>query len=155
MNDQQHTTLDQDSTWARLEDQRAWYDTKSTGAQRNYKRTKLLQLVVGSSVPVVALMSVAPAITATLAAVVVILEGTQQLYQWQTLWVQYRATAEALNHERFLYLAGAGPYYGPDRHRILAERVEGLVSQEHARWAEARQDSPGEGKASESAKGPG
>jgi hypothetical protein len=28
----------------------------------------------------------------------------------------------------------AGPYVGEDRHRQLAERIEGLVSQEHAKW---------------------
>jgi hypothetical protein len=27
-----------------------------------------------------------------------------------------------------------GPYVGEDRHRQLAERIEGLVSQEHAKW---------------------
>jgi hypothetical protein len=26
------------------------------------------------------------------------------------------------------------PYVGEDRHRQLAERIEGLVSQEHAKW---------------------
>jgi len=37
----------------------------------------------------------------------------------------YRSTAEALKHERYLYLAKAGPYVGEDRHRPLAERIEG------------------------------
>ena len=68
----------------------------------------------------------------------VVLEGIVQLYQWQTNWVTYRVTAEALKHERYLYLAQAGPYVGPNRHRVLAERVEGLVSQEHAKWTETR-----------------
>jgi hypothetical protein len=75
--------------------------------------------------------------TATLGAIVVLLEGVQQLYQWQTNWLQYRSTAEALKHERYLFLAGAGPYRRPDRRLVLAERVEGLVSQEHAKWTEA------------------
>jgi hypothetical protein len=38
-------------------------------------------------------------------------------------------------------LAGAGPYTGEDRHRLLAERIEGLLSQEHAKWvASSRQE---------------
>ncbi|MDQ3901067.1 MAG: DUF4231 domain-containing protein [Actinomycetota bacterium] len=51
----------------------------------------------------------------------------------------YRATAEALEHEKYLYLAAAGPYSTNDRQRVLAERLEGLISQEHAKWTEARQ----------------
>lgn len=128
-----------DPTWDRLEDQLGWYDRKSVVAQRAYKRVKLVQLVIGAAVPVVAALQGPAAVTATLAAVVVVAEGAQQLYQWQTNWVLYRATAEALKHERFLYLAGAGPYGANDRRRVLAERLEGLISQEHAKWTEARQ----------------
>ncbi|MGH3696597.1 MAG: DUF4231 domain-containing protein [Pseudonocardiaceae bacterium] len=125
--------------WERLEDQLGWYDRKSVAAQQNYKRVKLSQLVVGAVVPVVAGLDLSAALTATLAAVVVVAEGVQQLYQWQTNWVLYRSTAEALKHEKYLYLAAAGPYSGEDRHRVLAERLEGLVSQEHAKWTESRQ----------------
>jgi len=128
-----------DPTWDRLEDQLAWYDRKSVAAQQAYNRIKLVQLAVGATVPVVAALQAPAAVTAILAAVVVVAEGVQQLYQWQTTWVLYRATAEALKHEKFLYLAAAGPYGTVDRRRVLAERLEGLVSQEHARWTEARE----------------
>src|SRR6476659_1997416 len=124
--------------WERLEDELAWYDTKSTVSQHIFKRCKLIQIIVAAAVPVLAALEAPAAITASVAAVVVVLEGAQQLYQWQTNWVLYRATAESLKHERYLYLAQAGPYSGADRHRVLAERVEGLVSQEHAKWTEAR-----------------
>ncbi len=125
-----------DPTWARLEEQLGWYDAKSGACQQAYKRTKLAQLVVAAAVPVLALADVVALVTATAAAVVVVLEGIQQLYQWQTNWVLYRSTAEALKHERYLYLAQAGPYTGADRRVVLAEKVEGLVSQEHAKWTE-------------------
>ena len=58
-----------------------------------------------------------------------------EVYQFQEHWITYRSTAEALKHEQYLYLAKAGPYTGEDRHHQLAERIEGLVSQEHAKWA--------------------
>ncbi|MGH3865981.1 MAG: DUF4231 domain-containing protein [Pseudonocardiaceae bacterium] len=125
--------------WERLEDQLGWYDGKSVTAQRMYKRVKLSQLIVGAVVPVVAGLRVSAPVTATLAALVVVAEGAQQLYQWQTTWVLYRSTAEALKHEKYLYLAAAGPYSTEDRHRVLAERLEGLISQEHATWTESRQ----------------
>jgi hypothetical protein len=69
----------------------------------------------------------------------VVLEGAQHLYQLQEHWISYRSTAEALKHERYLYLARAGPYVGEDWHRLLAERIEGLISQEHAKWASCSQ----------------
>ncbi|MGH3884771.1 MAG: DUF4231 domain-containing protein [Pseudonocardiaceae bacterium] len=127
------------AAWDRLEDQLGWYDRKSVAAQQAYKRVKLSQLIVGAAVPVFAGLQVSAALTATLAAFVVVAEGAQQLYQWQTNWVLYRGTAEALKHEKYLYLAAAGPYSGADRQRVLAERLEGLVSQEHAKWTESRQ----------------
>ena len=94
--------------------------------------------MIAATVPVLAGLSAPAALTAAFAAVVVIVESLQQLNQWQPNWVLYRGTAEALKHEKYLYLSAAGPYIGPDRDRVLAERVEGLVSQEHAKWTEAR-----------------
>lgn len=128
-----------DAAWERLEDQVGWYDRKSLHCQRAYKRTKTAQLILGSAVPVLALADAPAVATAIVAAVVVVLEGVQQLNQWQANWMLYRSTAEALKHERFLYLACAGPYQGTERSVVLAERVEGLVSQEHAKWTDARQ----------------
>ena len=128
-----------DPTWERLEDQLGWYDRKSVAAQQAYKRLKVVELVIAAAVPVLAGLQVPAALTATAAALVVIAEGVQQLYQWQTNWVLYRSTAEALKHEKYLYLAAAGPYTTPDRRRVLAQRLEGLVSQEHAKWTESHQ----------------
>lgn len=150
MNDQRQPVQNGDGgpAWDRLEDQLDWYDRKSMVAQRAYKRVKLSQLVVGAAVPVFAGLQAPAAVTAALAALVVVAEGAQQLYQWQTSWVLYRSTAEALKHEKYLYLAAAGPYSVGDQHRVLAERLEGLISQEHAKWTESRhtekQTAPGE-----------
>ncbi len=125
--------------WARLEEQLEWYDRKSVAAQQAFKRLKVLELLIGAAVPVVAGVSGPPLLTAALGAAVVVLEAVQHLYQWQTNWVLYRSTAEALKHEKYLFLSAAGPYAGPDRLRVLAERIEGLISQEHAKWTEGRE----------------
>ena len=124
-----------DPTWDRREDQISWYDRKSGDNQRRYKWLKLLEIAIAASLPVVAAVHSPVWVTGGLAAVIVVLESTQHLYQFQEHWITYRSTAEALKHERYLYLAGAGPYAGDDRHSQLAERLEGLVSQEHAKWA--------------------
>jgi hypothetical protein len=127
-----------DPTWDRLVDQLSWYDRKSQAAQQAYKRVKIAQLLLAAGVPVAVVIDAPGILTASLGALVVVLEGIQQLYQWQTNWILYRSTDESLKHEKFLFLARAGPYSGPDPCRVLAERVEGLVSQEHAKWSEGR-----------------
>lgn len=69
--------------------------------------------------------------------IVVVLESMQGLYQFQQNWTNYRSTAEGLKHEKFLWLARAGPYKDPDNpsaEAIFAERVEALISTEHAKW---------------------
>jgi hypothetical protein len=131
--------------WDRLVDQLDWYDRKSSDAQRAFKRVKVTELVIAAAIPVMAGTSVSQIFTAALGGAVVLLEAVQQLYQWQTNWVQYRSTAEALKHEKFLYLAVAGPYATGDRRRLLAERLEGLISQEHAKWTQSRAQGDSEG----------
>jgi hypothetical protein len=71
-----------------------------------------------------------------LGAAIAIIEGLQQLNQHHANWISYRSTCEALKHEKYLYLGKAGPYAtASDAHALLAEKVEALVSQEHAKWA--------------------
>jgi hypothetical protein len=74
-------------------------------------------------------------------ALIVVLEGVQQLQQYQQNWTTYRSTCERLKHEKFLFHARAGPYSSAPRpEAVLAERVEGLVSQEHAAWVSHREE---------------
>lgn len=125
-------------TWGRWEEQLGWYDRRRVTAQRWYKRWKLVELVVAAALPVVAGLHGPVWVTGSLGGLVV-LEAMQHLYQFQANWITYRSTAEALKHERYLYLAQAGPYAGAERDRVLAGRLEGLISQEHATWTEGRQ----------------
>lgn len=119
----------------RLDEQIAWYDGKSGHNQRWFKRLKVGQLVLAAAIPAAAGAHVASAWLGAAGALIVVLEGLQQLQQYQQNWTAYRATCERLKHERHLYAAAAGPYAGAARPgALLAERVEGLVSQEHAAW---------------------
>ena len=130
-----------DPTFTRLEDQIAWYDTKSQANQRQFKWLKVAQMGSAGAVPVVAAVGTPAAVAAALGALVVLLEGFQQLNQYQQNWITYRSTCEALKHEKYLYLAKAGPYGAAvDARALLAERIEGLISQEHAKWISAREE---------------
>jgi hypothetical protein len=127
-------------TLDRLEHQIAWYDARSGYCQRMYKGLKLAELVAAAGVPLFAGLAQNAWITGALGAAVVVLEGVQQLSQYHTNWMSYRSTAEALKHEKYLHAAKAGPYAvseAPDA--LLAERLEGLISQEHAKWVTQRE----------------
>jgi hypothetical protein len=125
----------------RLDDQIAWYDGKSRRNQRWFKRLKVGQLVMAAAIPVAAAASAPPEVAAAGGALIVVLEGMQQLQQYQQNWAAYRSTCERLKHEKFLFLAHAGPYAGAARPgALLAERVEGLVSQEHAAWVSQQRE---------------
>ncbi|HEV8434191.1 MAG TPA: DUF4231 domain-containing protein [Thermoanaerobaculia bacterium] len=129
-----------DVTVARLEEQLAWYDAKASHSQRMFKRLKAATIIAAALVPISALCRDGSYIAAGLGFVIVVVEGFQQLGQYQQTWFTYRATAEALKHEKYLYYAPAGDYpKAQDPHRLLAERVESLVSQEHARWSAAQE----------------
>lgn len=125
--------------WLRLENQLKWYDNKSLQSQHWYKRMKLAQVALAMLIPVMSLLpaDLAKWATAVSGIAIALLEAVQQMNQYSTLWVTYRATAERLKHEKFLFLSTAGPYRGmsePERLIQLAERVEEHVSTEHANW---------------------
>lgn len=126
---------------ARLEDQIAWYDRKSQHNQRWFKRVKVGQLVTAAAIPVAAAENADAWLVGGAGALVLVLEGLQQLQQYQQNWTTYRSTCERLKHEKFLFAAQAGPYAAVERpEALLAERVEGLVSQEHAAWVSHQEE---------------
>ena len=124
-----------DVTLDRLQDQIEWYDRKSAASQRGFKYLKTCTIAAAALIPVLARIERLSWVTAALGVFIVLLEGLQQLNQYQSNWISYRSTCEALKHEKFLYLAKAGMYATAiDPHALLAERIESLVSQEHAKW---------------------
>src|SRR5829696_1059939 len=133
----------QHPAWARLNDQLEWYDHKSAVNQQRYKQIQAAQIILATSIPVLSLIDAASGrwITAILGASVAILAGLQQLGNYNDLWTTYRATAEQLRHEKFLFLARSGSYrtlQEEEALRLLAERVEERVSTEHAKWVSER-----------------
>jgi len=124
---------------ARLEDQIAWYDTKSQHNQRWFKLLKVCQIITAAVIPVAAGASAPAWLVGGAGALIVVLEGLQQLQQYQQNWITYRSTCEWLKHEKFLF-AAPGPYASSEPEALLAERVESLVSQEHAAWVSLREE---------------
>jgi hypothetical protein len=124
-----------DPTVERLEDQIQWYDRKSLYNQRIFKWLKIGEIVFAAMIPFCAGMGVTPYVTGGFGVLIVIAEGLQHLNQYQHNWISYRSTCEAPKHEKYLFLAKAGPYLSADNPLVLlADRIEGLISQEHAKW---------------------
>ncbi|HEY2487038.1 MAG TPA: DUF4231 domain-containing protein [Candidatus Binataceae bacterium] len=124
-----------------------WYDHKGAQQKRYFNILKIVTIVAAATIPFLTTVpmeaKLSQTITAALGAAIVVIEGIQQLYQLQTNWILYRSTSESLRHEKFLFLGHAGPYaVAQDAHSLLAERIESLVSQEHAKWASGQQMPP-------------
>ena len=125
----------------RLEDQIGWYDGKSNRAQWWYKSLKLIEVGSAALIPFLAGVRAPAWSTGGLGVLIVILEGAQHLNQYQHNWITYRSTCEYLKHEKYLFLANAGPYAkAEDTNQLLSERVESLVSQEHAKWVSSQKN---------------
>jgi Protein of unknown function (DUF4231) len=129
-----------DPIFGRLEEEIQWYSRKSARCQRLYKWLKFVEIVAAAAIPLLAGFDTRVEVLAVLGALIVVLEGLQHVNQYQSNWITYRSTAEALKHEKFLYLAGAGPYEVEHPHSLLAERIESLISQEHAKWISERKE---------------
>ena len=122
-------------TLARLEDQLGWYERAAGRSQRWYRGLKLLTLVIGASIPVAAALGASAGVAGVLGGLVVVLEGTQQLFHYQENWLRYRGMAEALRTEKHLFEATGGPYAeAPQPLQLLAERIEALFAQERSAW---------------------
>lgn len=119
----------------RLEDQLAWYGTKSRENQKWYKLLKVAEIIAAAIIPFVAGFEGLGIITGILGVLIVVFIGIQSLNQYHDNWISYRSTAEKLKHEKYLWLSKAGPYKDANNPDVtLAERVESLVSKEHAKW---------------------
>jgi hypothetical protein len=124
-------------TLDRLNMQIDWYDQRSGINKTLYKWLKTITLVAATAIPVITTSAMAHErhVAASLGILITVLEALQQLNQYQANWIAYRATAESLKHEKYLYLGAAGIYSRSAKPAVLlAERVELLVSEENAKW---------------------
>ena len=127
-------------TLERLEDQITWYHKKSMECQWWFKRLKIGEIAAAAVVPFAAGLGASAFITGSLGVLIVVFEGLQSLNQFQHNWITYRSTCEELKHEKYLWLGHAGPYANAERPDVLlAERLESLISREHAKWVAGRE----------------
>lgn len=131
-----------DLLWQELTAHFRWYDKAATRNRLGYQVLKLAALVAGAAVTVLAAVSAPPALTASLAGLIVVMEGIQQLMQLHRNWLSYRASAETLRHHAFLYVADVKPYDDPATRRdLLASFLKDLTATENGQWVDAMSQS--------------
>ena len=130
----------------RLSDQISWYDRKSTANQSWFKRLRFAEIVAAATIPFLSgfagnwfPIKIAIGALGVFVAVIASLLGLLQL---QVHWIEYRATAESLRREKFLYLSQTEPYDKNDAFHLLVQRVEALLSKENTEWAQSTMKPP-------------
>lgn len=133
---------EKDPILERLEEEIAWYDANSRRNQKAFRSTKITVIIAAALIPFLSATQLPHLhwVVGGLGVLITVLEGLLQLNQSQQNWITYRSTCEALKHEKYIFLGQASPYSEVANPRAcLAERVESLVSQEHAKWSSSRQ----------------
>jgi hypothetical protein len=130
----------------RLSDQISWYDRKSAANQRWFKRLRFAEIVAAATIPFLSgfagnSFSIKIAIGA-LGVFVAVIASLLGLLQLQERWIEYRATAESLKREKFLFLSQTEPYDKNDAFHLLVQRVEALLSKENTEWAQSAMKPP-------------
>ena len=130
----------------RLEDQIAWYNKRSWANKQAFMTLRTVEIVAAAFIPLLSGYVRQPSplqlIVGILGLVVAVIAGLLGLFQFQENWVTYRSTAEALKHEKFLYLTRAEPYDAGEPFRLLVQRIEGLISEEQAAWVQYSKGKP-------------
>jgi ABC-type bacteriocin/lantibiotic exporter with double-glycine peptidase domain len=129
----------------RLDDQINWYGKKSASNQTAYKRLRMIEIIAASSIPLLAGYSQISGqvgmaigiIIGVIGLIVAVIAGIVSLYQFQENWNEYRASAESLKQEKYLYLARVERYDGDQPFVLLVQRVVALLKSEATGWAQA------------------
>jgi hypothetical protein len=129
------TLVHEDVVLRRLREQDRYYLGVSRQSKLAYQIIKVVQLIAAGSVTVTAALHFAAPLSASLGALIVILEGVQQLFQFHATWIRSATTAMALERTEALYHAATEPFDGPNRLQVLARQIETICSAEVTNWA--------------------
>ena len=124
----------------RLDPQIKWYDEKAMQDQKYYKYSQLIEIVLASSIPLLAGYSKynfwIPVIIGILGALIAIIESVTKLYRFHENWIQYRSTCELLKYQKYLYMTKSSPYNTEEEsvENIFIKNVENIISSENNQW---------------------
>lgn len=140
---------DSDYIEHRLDDQINWYSNKSSTCKTWHMRIEMYIIISAAIIPVLTLLHYyyaetgcfiikhADIIIAFLGVITAASAAYSKLNKLQENWLNYREVSETLKHEKYLYLASAGPYSQCDEpFKLLVERTENIISHENLNWTQ-------------------
>ncbi len=128
----------------RVKQYQDWYDKKAVITKRRYTRMRILSVVGGTLVPVLANVKVGqeisgfdfmPLIVTVISIVVVVCVSLETVFHYREQWKNYRSTEQLLSQETFRYRTRIRPYASLDdatAFRLLVSRIEAAISAENA-----------------------
>lgn len=128
----------------RYEGQMNYYKVANRKNQKKYKQFQWILIVLSAITPILAaFINEFPdlqILVVVVSALVAILTTGMKTFQYQELWVTYRATYEQLKPEIHYYNFGVGPYGEDDvdREVLFINRVETILDKEHQAWPPAK-----------------
>jgi hypothetical protein len=136
----------------RYEDQMNYYDKNSGKNQKKYRRFQWILIVLSALTPVLAALDgkfidlQLPVVI--ISALVAILTTGLKTFQYQELWVNYRATHEQLKPEIYYYNFNVGPYgeTGIDKEALFISRIESILDKEHQGWPPSKKNGENQNK---------
>jgi hypothetical protein len=126
----------------RYKDQLSYYSKASSKNQKRYKQFQWVLIVFSATTPILAAFDPQrmqmPLVI--ISALVAILTAALKSFQYQELWITYRATNELLKPELHYYHFCVGPYAeeGVDKEKLFVSRVESILDKEHVNWPAAK-----------------
>jgi len=127
----------------RLEDQMGYYDQKSQRNQRSYKRTKVIEILSASLIPLLAgnmdSLPYAHWLVGLLGLLIAVCEAMESLNKYQENWLLSRAVSQTLSKEKFLFLTKTGPYTHKSAFRQFVAQIESTLADENNQWVATMQ----------------
>lgn len=131
----------------RLDPQQKWHSSKSSSAQKCYKRLQLAQHICIALVPIIAIIPVTSPlewIKSLITALAGILAGIFNFINKQgnyhNLWIQYRIVSEELKYQKYLYLTHTFPYDAENRLNQLVSKSEETILNLNCSWEKSTRE---------------
>lgn len=116
----------------------AWYLRAAQRSRSAHRINEIGTVVVSAAIPVVAVVAPdAPAITAVLGAVLVVIAGARAVFKWQENYLRFSQARETVEQQRRLYRVGAAPYDDPaTREQEMIRTISRIERDEMTEWVQ-------------------
>ncbi len=115
-----------------------YYDEKSVLNKKRYTLLVVLDITLSALIPFTTLFidifSGAKYIVALMGSVITVVSAFNATFGYHKLWIEYRMVAEALKHQKDLYINSCNPYNCHNKGEILISIVNSILEKENSNW---------------------